>query len=66
MDAIYKKQKWIIKQQITVYLNQCDIFCQVVVAGALTEPDTAPDMKVMVNVGSLVLYRSHSQLLPFS
>lgn len=36
------------------------------VAYALTEPDTAPDTKVMVNVGSLVLYRSHSQLFPFS
>lgn len=56
----------------------CDIFCEVnqypylqvesAESGidALTVPDTAPEMKVMANVGSLAWFRSQSQLLPIS
>lgn len=54
-------------------LLKCDMFCQILFAeccavseGKRTEPDTAPDVKVIVSVGSLVLFHSHSHLFPFS
>lgn len=41
-------------------------YCAVLEKKTLTEPDTAPDIKVIVSVGSVVFFHSHSHVFPFS